>query len=271
MGVPAPIEGTLEEVLVTVGEEVRQDQTLAHIRNTAIEADVKSAQDEVSRAEGIANRMESLFLTARLEASRASADLSRAQAEVYQAEKAAARQQMLHREGATPRRAYEQAQAESRAKEKEYEILRAVARTSDDRVSAAQQDVDKARAGLAEKRADLEMANGMLLASEVISPVDGVVTAITAAAGEEVNPEKGDLFQIAADLSTMEAILDPAPPLLEKVRPGQPAAVYITEARNEALPGSVRAVENGKVIVEFASPSPLIRPGLTAQVRIDIR
>jgi hypothetical protein len=39
---------------------------------------------------------------------------------------------------------------------------------------------------------------------------------------------------------------------------------------NEPIPASVREVKGTQVLVEFTSPSPAIRPGLTAQVTIKI-
>jgi multidrug resistance efflux pump len=271
VGVPAPIEGTLEEVLVAPGEEVHRDQLLAHIRNSAIERDIIAAQEAAKEAEQTVNRRESEFMAARLEASRAAADLSRVQAEFYKLEKAALRQEMLHREGATPRRTYEQAQEDFRAKEKELDTAREVAKTADERVSAAQQEIEQARAKMAEMNAELEAANTDLLASDVVSPVDGVVTAISAIAGTEVHPEKGDLLQIAVDLTRMEVAIEPPPPLLAMIRAGQPAQVHVAEAPGEAFPGTVKEVEGGSAIVEFANPSALVRPGLSAQVVVTIR
>ena len=271
IGVPAPIEGTIEEILVSVDEEVHKDQVLGHIKNLTLEAEVAEAQEEAKQAEELVNRRESEFLAARLEASRAVADLSRVQAEFYKAEKTAQREGMLHREGATPRLKYEQSQADFRAKEKESETAREVAKTAEDRVGVAQQELDAARARLTEMNAELESANSDLLASEVLCPVDGVITAISAKAGEEVHPEKGDLFQIATDLSKMEVLVESNAVAVGGVKVGQIAQVHVAEAPNESLSGVVRTAEGGTVIVEFASPSALVRPGLSAQVVIQIR
>jgi hypothetical protein len=38
----------------------------------------------------------------------------------------------------------------------------------------------------------------------------------------------------------------------------------------EVLQGSVAKVEDGKIVVEFSSPNPLIKPGLSAQIRIKL-
>lgn len=270
VGMPAPIEGTLLELMVAIGEEVHEGQLLAQIRNTAVEDEVRAASEEVRRLEDRLRNQESAFLAARLEASRANADFSRAQSEFFQAEKAALRQQVLHREGATPRRVYEEAQAEFKAREKEYEILRQAATAADERVSAILNEMEAVRKALQEAKQRMEFASSDLLATDVISPVNGVITGMAARAGDEVHPEVGDLFQIAVDLLRMEVVVAPERPVLEKIRPGQEASVHVAEAPSEVFYGSVREVAGSDVVVEFTSPTPVVMPGQSAHVRIKL-
>jgi multidrug resistance efflux pump len=270
VGMAAPIEGTLLHLLVAVGQEVHEGQLLAQIRNTAVEDELKAATEEVRRLEDRQKNLESSVLAARLEASRAKADFSRAQAEFFQAEKAALRQQVLYREGATPRRVYEAAQAEFKAKQQEYETLRQAAVAAEERVSAAVDELESVRKALEEAKHRMEDASSDLLATDVTSPVNGVITGMGAKAGDEVHPEVGDLFQIAVDLSRMEVVAEPEPAVLEKVRPGQAATVHVAEAPGEAFPGSVRQVTDKAVVVEFTSPAPVVMPGQSAYVRIKL-
>jgi len=268
VGLAAPIEGTLFNVMVTPGEEVHEGQLLAQIRNTALEEELKAAGEEVRRLEERLKNLESAFLAARLEASRANADFSRAQAEFFQAEKAALRQQVLYREGATPRRVYEAAQAELKVKEEEYEIRRRAAQAADEQVSAVLNETEMVRKALQEAKECMELAGSDLLAADVVSPANGILTALSAKAGEEVHPEAGDLFQIAVDLTRMEVVLEPEPPVRQKIRPGQQASVHVADAPGEVFPGSVRQVGEEGVVVEFNSPAPVVRPGQSAHVRI---
>lgn len=270
VGLAAPIEGTLFHVLVAPGEEVHEGQLLAQIRNTALEDELKAAGEEVRRLEDRLKNLETAFLAARLEASRANADFSRAQSEFFQAEKAALRQQVLYREGATPRRVWEAAQAEFKAKEEEYEIRRQAAQAAEERVSQVLNETETVRKALQEAKERMELANSDLLATDVISPANGILTALSAKAGEEVHPEAGDLFQIAVDLTRMEVVLEPEPPLRERIRPGQAASVHVAEAPGEVFSGSVRQVGEQGVIVEFTSPAPVVRPGQSAHVRIKL-
>jgi len=51
---------------------------------------------------------------------------------------------------------------------------------------------------------------------------------------------------------------------------GTPAQVFVVET-TDSLPAQVRLAENGKVHVEFASPTPLVRPGMTATVAVQLK
>jgi hypothetical protein len=44
----------------------------------------------------------------------------------------------------------------------------------------------------------------------------------------------------------------------------------LAEMAGEVLQGTVLKAENGKVTVEFANPNALVKPGLTAQIRIKL-
>ncbi len=217
------------------------------------------------------NNLDGALIAARLEASRAEADAARARAEFERARKLFERQQMLYREGATPRLVFEKTQKESDNAQAEHTSLVEAARVSGDRVSRLAKDLEGARSALAEREQELEDAKEALLATEVHSPVDGIVVARRGAPGEEINRSVEDLFQIAVDLGALEVALEPEPPVLARLRPGQPALVFVAEAAAQGLPGAVKQVNDGVAVVEFTSPDPAVKPGLTAQARITIR
>jgi len=267
VAVAAHIDGTLESVDVAAGEEVFEGQLLARLRNTGLEAAREQATEEMERARSRLNTLESLLIAARLEASRASADAARARGEYDRTAKLAQRQQMLHREGATPRLVYEKAQKEHEAVRGEYDGLSELARITQERVGSLGKDVETARRLAEEKNDELELAVTELQSGELRSPVDGIVVAVKAAAGEEVSPAIADLFQIAVDLSQLDVVVEPPPNELARIRAGQPVLIQLAELPDRPLDGTVREVKQGQVLVEFASPTQAIRPGLTAQVR----
>jgi hypothetical protein len=66
-------------------------------------------------------------------------------------------------------------------------------------------------------------------------------------------------------------ILQPDPQQRSLIKQGQQAIVIVADLPNEGLPGAVKSIDDEQVIVEFANPSPLVKPGHTAQVRIQLK
>jgi multidrug resistance efflux pump len=269
--VAVPVEGTIEYVSVEVGQDVYEGEVLARIRNTGLETAHQVAAAEAERAQSRLNSLESTYIAARLEASRAHAEASRSQSDFARAEKAYLRQQMWYREGATPRLVFEKTQKEFEAAQTQYRTLEELARQTAEREESLHKEMDHARRVLEEKNQQLEEAKSNLAGVEIRSPADGILVGRTKQPGEEVTPEVKDLFQIAVDLSALEAVLEPEPPALERIRIGQEAILQVAEIPGEGLPGKVKEIKGSDVTVEFVNPSPAIRPGLTAQVRIKLR
>jgi HlyD family secretion protein len=270
LSLPAPIEGSIEEFLVDAGEEVYEGQLLARLKNTILESARDSAAGELERAQTRVQRTEAGVVQARLEASRARAEASRARGESDRLEKLYLRQQLLHKEGATPRLTFEKAQKEYETAHAESANLEELATQTDERVTTLNKDLDTARRLLEEKTLELDLAKADLAATEVHSPVDGLVIARRGEVGQEISREMKDMFQIATDLSLLIVTFDAGPQLAVFLRPGQPAAVQVVEAGSETMPGEVKDVNDTNVVVEFRSPNPAVKPGLNAQVRIKI-
>ncbi|MEO8131568.1 MAG: HlyD family efflux transporter periplasmic adaptor subunit, partial [Bryobacteraceae bacterium] len=114
------------------------------------------------------------------------------------------------------------------------------------------------------------ITDSRIASGDVHSPVDGVVAGRRGEPGEHVDPGMKDLFQVASDLSAMQAVAEAEPSLLAQIHPGQSAAVVIAEAANDIYPGTVKSVGKGSVVVGFTNPNPQIRPGLSAQIRIRV-
>jgi multidrug resistance efflux pump len=262
------VNGTVESFLVDVGQEVYQGQLLAHIRSEGLESARETAAAEVDRIQSRITNLEGSIVAARLEASRARNDAGRAKTEFDRAEKAYQRQQVLNREGATPRLTFEKSQKEYENAKADYEALDEVSRSAEDRVAAMTKNLDAARKLLQDKNQDLEAAKADLAAAEIHAPVDGIVIGRRGAEGDEVTQQTKDLFQIAVDLSQLEAVVEPSPAILDRIKPGLPALLQIAEIPGQGIEGKVLEVRGNEVVVEFLSPTPAIKPGLTAQVRI---
>lgn len=265
----APMEGVLERILVEVGDSVYEGQLLASIKNPKLDSHEQAVQAEAARAVVRVTDAENASIAARLEAARARADATRARIEFTQAEKAFIRQQMLLREGATPRLVFEKAEKDYNSLKADSESLEQLAKRAEDRLSDLGKELDNAKKLADSKSEDAAEAKAELAGAEVHSTVDGMIVGRRGQAGEPVDRSMVDLFQIATNLASLQVSLTPDSKVLPSIKAGQPALLEIAEAPGGVL-GSVREVRAGQVFVDFLSPGPAVKPGLTAQVRIKI-
>jgi HlyD family secretion protein len=270
VSVAAPLDGVLEEIPVAPGDEVFEGQILGRIANDLLEQNEKNATYELERARARVSALESALLAARLEESRVSADAARARSEYQRAERDYERQRLLLREGATARNTHDNAQKLYETTQVEADTLTTLTRAIQERIQQSARDIEAARKLLAQEEEDLEAARLELASAQILSPVDGVIVGIRKSAGAEVQKEADTIFDIGVDLTDLEVVLEPDPLVLKKLTPGMPALVEMAELPGGGLPAAVRAVEDGKVYVEFASPSSLVRPGVTAVVRLKL-
>jgi multidrug resistance efflux pump len=268
--VDVPVDGVLDEFVVKPGDEVFEGQILGSIKNDVLVENEKEAALDLERLKTRLSTLESQLLTVRLEESRQAADASRATSERQRAERAHQRQLMLHREGATPRKTFEAAQAAFETARAEEESLLALASSLRDRMTQIAKDIDVAKKQVAESEAEYDQAKAGLAAAQLLSPSDGVIMSIQKQAGEEVIAGMEGLIQVAVDLTMMEAVIDIEPALVPRMPAGTPAEIHVAEITG-GLAGEVRLVENGKAYVEFASPTPLVRPGMTATVAVRLK
>ncbi len=267
--VGAPIDGLIDNLFVEEGQEVYEGQLLGRIRNGKLESEQESANLELEKVQGRLQTLEASQLAARLEASRATAEAQRAKSDLDRAERGYQRQASLMKEGATPRLQFEKADRDYKNARTDFENLDAVGRAAEDRVAANAREIDRQRQVLSDRAKATEEAKDAVGEGEMTSPTDGLVIARKGSPGDQVTVGGNtDMVQIAVDTTSLEVVLEPPPPVLARIKPGQMAAVRIAERIGEALAGGVARVEGTQVVVQFLSPSTAIKPGLTAQVTI---
>jgi HlyD family secretion protein len=267
IGVAPQMECTVAAFLVEVGQEVFEGQLLARLANEGLEADQRAAKRDLEITQSKVNALEAEVISARLEASRARADASRARGEYDRLDKIYRRQQMLFKEGATPKMAFDKSSREFEQAQIEFGTLEKLAANAEARVAEVVKNLDAGKRTLQEKNEALETETTKAGATELVSPAQGLVVTRNGEVGQSFGPDK-DLFQIATQLSLLEATLEPDPPALSRIRPGQPAQVSLPDQGADGMPGTVKSIQGNQVIVEFISPNPVVKPGMTAQVRI---
>src|SRR5205823_4156144 len=148
------------------------------------------------------------------------------------------RQKMLLGEGATPRLVFEKSEREFESSQTEFHSLEQSARQADDRVDGLLKDLDNAKLILEDRNNQLEGARDKLAAGEIRSPADGIVIARNGSVGDPVGTEKKTLFQIAVQPSLLEAVVEPEPPVLKRVKPGQPALIVAADLAGDPITGA---------------------------------
>lgn len=266
--VGAPLEGVLENLQVREGEEVSEGQLLATIKSDALNTEQERAATEVEAAQSRITTLEAQLIAARLEAQRTRSDADSSRAVLENARKSSERQAMLWKEGATARKNFERAESEFKNATIESAAKDNLARQAEDRVQVLSRSLEDSRRSLADKTQAWEDAKTELNAAQVHAPVNGVITRITKQSGDPVDRQVTDLFQIAADLTLMEAVVSLNPEELKLVKPGLAAQIRLIEAGNEPIPALVRELKENEAFIEFRSPSEAITPGLIAQVKI---
>lgn len=273
VGVAANVPGFIEAFLVDPGSDVFEGQVLARIGAQSLESNRESAAGALEHAQELVNRAEAVLAGARLELSRAEADAARSRLNLERVTKIFSRQEVLYREGATPRLTYQKAEADYEAAKKDFDIMDAAARTGREHVQAAQKDVENARKFADDKRGLLQQAMDNLAASEVHSPVDGYVVSREGEVGKSAEEVGDKLFTIATDLYGLEVVLEPKEELMKRFIPGMPASVNVLDLDGASFQGTVKEIKDKEhqVIVEFGSANPNVKPGMIADVRFQFQ
>lgn len=269
--IPASLDGVIEEVMVDVGSSVEQEQPLARIKNDGLASSHQQAKLDLERALERTSTLESTLISARLEAARASGDSERTRGDAERLDRVLKREEMLFREGATPRLKFEKAQKDAAAAAADWEGARTAAAQGADKVTKLTSDLDALKRMVEEKTKELEGAQADIDAAVVAAPVDGVIVGVKAKAGDEVSPAANkDLFQIAVAADELQIELDPEPKLLERLKEGSPALIQLLELSIEGVPGELKKTEQGKWRIEFKAPDPVVKPGLNAVVKVKL-
>ena len=268
--VGAAVEGNIEAFLADVGDEVFAGQTLARISSSVLEGAHEQAAAEAERTRDQVARAESSVGVLRLEASKADSDAQRARLEMERSQKEYEHQATLHAAGATPRLTYEKSQQDLEAARRMFNSMDKSAHSAHDAVEGALEQLEAARKTLAERTQAVEQAHDAFQGVEVHAPVAGTIVARRGEAGRPASEAGDQMFQIASDMYALEVPVEPQPPDLARIRPGQPATVMLLDLGGTGLPGTVKQIRDSVVTVEFAGSIAGIKPGMRAEVRLKL-
>jgi len=237
------------------------------------------ARSESDAAGEQVKALESEEEAARRQVQSATANVAQAEARAREASQTLARAIKLRADGLTPQADLDGAQAGSDA---------AAAL-----VTAAKADLDRARqiliaAGrrVAQARAGVTRTRDILSKTEIVAPIDGVVSRLQVRLGEMVvigiQNQPGTTLMTVSDLSSINAEIKVAEADVLRVAVGQTARVTleavqgrefsgrVVEVGASALPivGAGAAVREFKVVIRLDQPDPGLRPGLTCDAEV---
>ena len=270
LAIPAPIDGTVEAVDVQEGSSVEQGQALARVKNEGLAAAHAAAKADLETAAERVSTLESTLIAARLEASRSGVDSERARGEADRLERNLRREELLFKEGATARLKFEKAQKDAATAAAENEALRSAAAQAAEKVTKVSSDLEAAKRAIDEKSKDLEGAQAEIDAAAVTAPVDGVIIAVNAKAGDAVTKAGADLFQIAVAADELLVNIEPNPRVAGKLVEGLPALIQLLELSLDGVPGELKRGDKGQWRVEFKAPNANVKPGLNAVVKVKL-
>ena len=268
VNVTSPVDGTIEQLMAGAGDTVIEGRILARVSNPKLAADRAMAEMELERRSNRIAQLDSAVIAARLEISRSEGDASRSRLELQRAEKEYQRQQLMFREGITPRVVYEKSQQDYNALKTDSEQLAEAAKNAVNRAGDLSAELASARRDLEQQKAALEQSRVQSAAGDVLSPAEGIIVGNCCQAGDTVTAST-TLFQISSDLTKLEvtALADSA--TAARLHPGQPAIVEIANVPG-VIAGRVREIDAGQVVVEFTSAFSAVRPGMMARVKIKV-
>jgi multidrug resistance efflux pump len=264
-------KGSIEAFMADVGDAVEEGEAVARVGAIGLDADRENAETDVRKAQDRVNQAESAVKDARLDESRAAAELEKARAVLSRSDDYYLKEKQRIDAGAIPRLEFEKADADHQTAQNAVDIMDKAWRAASDNIQTMQQLEDRQQALLDRAVQKLQDVQAAVDGEEIRSPVEGWVVTRQGQVGQPA--DVGDtMFQVATDLAALEVALIPKPEVLKRIFPGMQALVLIPEVTDAAISGDVKSVDDKakEVVVEFVSGIPSIRPGMKADVRLKL-
>lgn len=288
------ISGIITELPVHEGQSVKKGDILLRIDPIQTDAETRQAQAQYDMNAAQARAQEFEILNAEAQLLRDEASLRSARAELEQAENnfltrqnSYKRQQQLFEDGLISRDSYETAQNDFRSAQSRLEVQKANLAQMENQINIAKNNIARmktsqkaSQAQVTSAAANLTKASDQSRKSQIVSPMDGVITQLKKEKGERAVPgmmtSPEATIMTIADLSTIQAQLKVDETDIVNLSLGDIAQVKVDALPDAVFEGEVTEIGNSpidstssqeakdfKVIVTLKSPSPLLRPGMS--------
>jgi multidrug efflux pump subunit AcrA (membrane-fusion protein) len=280
--VGAQFSGTVERLFVRIGDTVKAGQQIATLRNDVTQQQKKQARVAVGTARARlaqASRapLQSEIKEAVQQVNEAKAQVAQANADLDLAAKQYDRNQQLFRQGLISRDEFERAQSNRDSLEARLRTAKATVKVRQAQLATVEhrpvaEDVQMARAQLAEANQALQVAEQQSKEATITAPFAGVITALNAEEGQTVG-SNGVVNLVSNDL---EIRVDLDENNLADLELGQRAVLSSAAFGGKSFDGKLTnigaAVDQSRGIVTVkitpADPPDWLRPGQTVNVNL---
>lgn len=268
--ITARIDGQIRQVAVVEGDVVKSGQILVQLDSRQAKAEVKRAEGVVGQQQAIFDRLKHGYLLQEIEIARQAARKAKAELEALRVRVEAAANLRENSEISD----VEFVGLQSALHSAEADYASAGARLALLQAGPRPEEIAEAESQLAIAQADLARARLSLAFCDTRSPIDGVVTRLSALQGMNVVP--ADQLAIVVDLSQLFVRLRVPSRYLPSVKPGAEVEVRVTSFEGETVTGRIarlggEADPNTGDVDAFAvlpNSSGYLRPGLGCRARV---
>jgi HlyD family secretion protein len=264
--IPAPVDGTVQQIVRNAGDAVKDNDILVVLRNPEIELSAQDAAWQVRQDEAAIADLKVKLESQKLDAQAALAEL---QSQYTEARLAADRDAELTRLNLKSQLESQLSLAKAKELQKRLSLQQQRLRISDQSIRA---QLEEQEVTLARAKADYELKHKQVEQLAVRANTDGVVQETDIQVGQHVTA--GTILEKVADNRTLKASLQIPETQMKDVHVGQSATI---DTHNGVIPGRIiridPAAHNGTVTVDvklLGSLPPGSRPELSVDGTIDI-
>jgi HlyD family secretion protein len=262
------VSGTIAELYADFNSEVKKGQLLAKLDPALFEAQVQQAEANVTTAEATVNDTAASIASMK-------ANLEKARVDVLDKQRKMKRQQELWDEKLIARDDFDTAEAAIGA-------AVAAQKAAEAELESAQARLKADQARLLQARAALETANVNLQHTIITSPISGTIISRSVDRGQTVAASFSSptLFTIAADLTKMQVNTNIDEADVGRLRAGMEATFAVDSYQNETFRGKISQVRLAattiqnvvtyNAIIDVDNPQLKLKPGMTANVKVNI-
>jgi HlyD family secretion protein len=252
--VGSQVSGNISWLGADFNSIVKKGQVIARVEPSVFDAQLQQARANLAQT--------------RANLSKAQSDLERTKVQLTDAQQKYTRAKELASRSLLP--------------QSELDAAKIAVDTAEAMVASQQATVTQAQAGVAQSQASVNQNQVNLDHTVIAAPIDGIVTQRSVDVGQTVaaSMQAPTLFVIAADLTKMQvnANIDEAD--VGRIRPGQHVSFHVDAYPTETFEGTVSQVRLQPVVVQnvttygtvidVPNPQLKLKPGMTANVKVEI-